>query len=93
MNYGFKTEANGLSGKTLSLLSSDLDANNSLNEYYDPDSGLALSHKGFVDWNMLMLEMILRRLFFYGMSCHETDQQPRRSQKGQSWTHTRFLYV
>jgi len=29
-----------------------------LNEYYHPDTGTALSHKGFMDWNLLVLEMI-----------------------------------
>jgi hypothetical protein len=32
--------------------------NGSLNEYYHPDTGAALSHKGFMDWNLLVLEMI-----------------------------------
>jgi hypothetical protein len=27
-------------------------------EYYHPDSGLALNHKGFLDWNLLVLEMV-----------------------------------
>jgi hypothetical protein len=36
----------------------DLAANGSLNEYYHPDTGLALSHKGFMDWNLLVLEMM-----------------------------------
>jgi putative isomerase len=29
-----------------------------MNEYYHPDSGQPLSHKGFVDWNLLALEML-----------------------------------
>jgi hypothetical protein len=41
-----------------SFLSRDLEANGSLNEYYHPDTGAALSHKGFLDWNLLVLEMI-----------------------------------
>lgn len=56
--YGYKKEANALANKTLLLLSSDLEANGSLNEYYHPDTGAALSHKGFIDWNLLVLEMI-----------------------------------
>ena len=56
--YGYKKEANALADKTLLLLSRDLEANGSLNEYYHPDSGAALSHKGFIDWNLLVLEMI-----------------------------------
>jgi putative isomerase len=56
--YGYKKEADALAGKTLLLLSKDLEANGSLNEYYHPDTGAALSHKGFMDWNLLVLEMI-----------------------------------
>jgi putative isomerase len=56
--YGFEKEADALADKTLLLLSRDLEANGSLNEYYHPDTGAALSHKGFMDWNLLVLEMI-----------------------------------
>jgi putative isomerase len=56
--YGYKKEADALANKTLLLLASDLAANGSLNEYYHPDTGAALSHKGFMDWNLLVLEMI-----------------------------------
>ena len=55
--YGYKKEADALADKTLLLLSRDLEANGSLNEYYHPDTGAALSHKGFIDWNLLVLEM------------------------------------
>ena len=56
--YGYKKEADALADKTLLLLSRDLERNGSLNEYYHPDTGAALSHKGFMDWNLLVLEMI-----------------------------------
>ncbi len=56
--YGYRKEAYALAEKTLLLLSRDLEANGSLNEYYHPDTGAALSHKGFLDWNLLVLEMI-----------------------------------
>ena len=56
--YGFHKEASELADKTISLLASDLKVNGSLNEYYDPDTGKALSHKGFMDWNLLVSEMI-----------------------------------
>jgi putative isomerase len=56
--YGFHKEAGALADKTISLLASDLKVNSSLNEYYHPDTGAALSHKGFMDWNLLVLEMI-----------------------------------
>jgi putative isomerase len=57
-DFGFHDEANDLADKTLRLLSTDLASNGSLNEYYHPDSGKALSHKGFMDWNLLVLEMM-----------------------------------
>ncbi|MFZ2021678.1 MAG: MGH1-like glycoside hydrolase domain-containing protein [Terracidiphilus sp.] len=56
--YGYKREADALADKTILLLSKDLEANGSLNEYYHPDTGAALSHHGFIDWNLLVLEMI-----------------------------------
>ena len=55
---GFQDEAGDLADKTLRLLSTDLARNGSLNEYYNPDTGAALSHKGFMDWNLLVLEMM-----------------------------------
>ena len=58
LRYGYKKEADVLADKTILLLSRDLEANGSLNEYYHPDTGAALSHKGFIDWNLLVLEMI-----------------------------------
>ena len=57
-NYGFAAEAQDLADKTLRLLADDLAATGSLNEYYHPDTGAAISHKGFVDWNLLAVEMI-----------------------------------
>jgi len=57
-NYGFAAEAADLADKTIRLLATDIANNGSLNEYYHPDTGSALSHKGFVDWNMLVLEMM-----------------------------------
>jgi putative isomerase len=57
-NYGFQPEARDLADKTLRLLAADVAAHGSLNEYYHPDTGAPLSHKGFMDWNLLVLEMI-----------------------------------
>jgi len=56
--YGYKKEADALADKTILLLSKDLEKNGSLNEYYHPDTGAALSHKGYITWNLLVLEMI-----------------------------------
>jgi putative isomerase len=57
-NYGFHADASELAHRTLALLAADLETSGTLNEYYQPDTGEAISHKGFVDWNMLVLEMI-----------------------------------
>jgi len=56
--YGYHREAGALADKTIALLASDLKVNGALNEYYHPDTGAALSHNGFMDWNLLVLEMI-----------------------------------
>lgn len=56
--YGYKDLADEMAGKTIDLLAASLRADGSLNEYYHPDTGKPLSHKGFMDWNLLVLEMI-----------------------------------
>lgn len=56
--YGFTAEARELAEKTIKVLSEDLEHSGSLNEYYHPDTGVPLSHTGFIDWNMLVLEML-----------------------------------
>lgn len=58
VNYRYKDDAAELASRTLALLAKDLTSSGSLNEYYHPDTGAALSHKGFMDWNLLVLEMI-----------------------------------
>lgn len=57
-DYGFEAEAAELAGRTIRLLADDLTASGSLNEYYHPETGQALSHKGFMNWNLLVLEML-----------------------------------
>jgi putative isomerase len=57
-NFGFRSEADVLRDKTLLLLSNDLRKSGSLNEYYHPETGAALSHPGFMDWNLLVMEMM-----------------------------------
>lgn len=57
-NYGFDAEAAELSNRTIRLLARDLAESGTLNEYYHPDTGAPLSHKGFMNWNHLVLEML-----------------------------------
>jgi len=56
--YGYKDAAAELADKTMRLLADDLAKTGTLNEYYHPDTGAALSHQGFLDWNLLVLEMM-----------------------------------
>lgn len=56
--YGFNAEAAELADKTVHLLASDVATSGTLNEYYHPDIGAPLSHQGFMDWNLLVLEMV-----------------------------------
>lgn len=56
--YGFSGLANDLADKTIDLLATGFARDGSLNEYYHPDTGASLSHEGFMDWNLLVLEML-----------------------------------
>lgn len=56
--YGFDQAAADLASKTVRVLANDLSKSGTVNEYYHPDTGKPLSHPGFVDWNMLVLEMV-----------------------------------
>jgi putative isomerase len=55
--YGYTEAAAELADKTIQTLAADLARNGSLDEYYHPDTGAPLSHHGFLDWNMLVMEM------------------------------------
>lgn len=57
-NYGQTRAADALATATVRLLVKSLAETGSLNEYYHPDTGAALSHQGFMDWDMLVLDMI-----------------------------------
>lgn len=55
---GFSREAKRIAASTVGMLARDLERSGSLNEYYHPDTGEPLSHAGFMDWNLLVLEML-----------------------------------
>lgn len=55
---GLREQAEAIAAVTISMLARDLRRSGSLNEYYHPDSGEPLSHAGFMDWNLLVLEML-----------------------------------
>ena len=62
LRYGYRIEADKLADTTLTLLANDIARNGSMNEYYHPDTGVPLSHKGFMDWNLLVNEMVMPRV-------------------------------
>ena len=58
LNYGYRKEAAELCDKTLLLLSEDYRKTGSLHEYYNPETGEPIMNPGFLNWNMLAVNMI-----------------------------------
>ncbi len=58
MNYGYREEAKLLCERTLTLLGEDLKETGSLHEYYDPFTGKPIMNGGFINWNILALNMV-----------------------------------
>lgn len=56
--YGFDKEARGMVFKTIKLFGRDFEKNGALHEYYEPEEGEPVLHKGFQDWNYLVINMI-----------------------------------
>lgn len=57
MNYGYREEAKLLYERTMTLLGRDLKENGCLHEYYDPFDGHPIMNGGFINWNILALNM------------------------------------
>lgn len=58
LNYGYRREAELLCEKTLRLLGEDLAASGELHEYYNPETGRPVMSPGFLNWNMLAVNMV-----------------------------------
>ncbi len=58
LNYGYVSQARTLCERTFELLESDLEKTGSLHEYYDPYTGQPIMNGGFVNWNILALNML-----------------------------------
>lgn len=58
VRYSYHSLAKELAQKTVTLLAADAENTGTLHEYYHPDTGVPLSHGGFLDWNLLVLEMM-----------------------------------
>ncbi|MCM3702040.1 MGH1-like glycoside hydrolase domain-containing protein [Paenibacillus macerans] len=57
MNYGYRREAEELARRTVRLLGRDLEQSGTLHEYYDPVTGTPVMNGGFLNWNMLVVNM------------------------------------
>lgn len=57
MNYGYIDEAADLCERTLRLLGEDLRTSGELHEYYVPETGHPVMNPGFLNWNMLAINM------------------------------------
>lgn len=57
LRYGYRDQARALCEGTLRLLGRDLAETGSLHEYYDPFSGRPIMNGGFINWNVLALNM------------------------------------
>lgn len=58
VDYGFNKEARQLAKKTIALFGKDLQENDTLHEYYDPDTARPIINPGFQNWNYLVLNML-----------------------------------
>ncbi|MCH4192657.1 MAG: trehalase / alfa-L-rhamnosidase / mannosyl oligosaccharide glucosidase [Butyrivibrio sp.] len=58
LNYGFYTEARQICEGSLKLLGEDLKKTGCMHEYYHPDSGMPIMNGGFINWNILVLNMV-----------------------------------
>lgn len=57
MNYGYRKEAEIICQRTLSLLGDDLRKTGDLHEYYNPETREPIMNPGFVNWNVLAINM------------------------------------
>lgn len=57
LRYGYRREAEQLYRRTLLLLGKDLEKTGCLHEYYDPFTGNPVMNGGFINWNILVLNM------------------------------------
>lgn len=58
LNYGYREEAVELCKNTLTLLGQDIEKTGVLHEYYNPFDGTPIMNGGFVNWNILALNMV-----------------------------------
>ena len=77
MNYGYKKEAEQLLDQTLRLLADDLQTSGELHEYYVPETGAPVMSPGFLNWNMLVVNMAQELSCEYSVFDYLTGDAPR----------------
>lgn len=58
LNYGYVEEAEEICRNSLKLLGEDLKKTGSMHEYYNPFTGDPIMNGGFINWNILVLNMV-----------------------------------
>ena len=58
IRYGYIKEGKELARKTVELLKNDFAKNSAFHEYYHPETGEGVFHKGFTSWNTLAANML-----------------------------------
>ena len=58
LKYGLREDAEELCRRTLRLLGEDLEKTGDLHEYYDPVTGQPVINGGFLNWNILAVNMV-----------------------------------
>lgn len=58
LDYGYREEAEQMCKNTLTLLGQDIERTGVLHEYYDPFDGSPVMNGGFINWNILVLNMV-----------------------------------
>ena len=57
LDYGYEEEARDMCEKTLKLLAGDIEKTGCMHEYYNPFTGEPVMNGGFINWNILALNM------------------------------------
>lgn len=58
LSYGYREEAEEMCRRSLLLLGKDLEETGNLHEYYDPFTGRPIMNGGFINWNILVINMV-----------------------------------
>lgn len=57
LNYGYKQEAEEIAKRLLNTFASDIEQNGCLHEYYHGDTGQPVLKPGFLNWNLLTVNL------------------------------------